>query len=172
VDEAYAEFADDTSYASALELRGVRERLIVLRTFSKAYALAGLRVGYAVAPRELVSRLRAVHVPFNVNSLAQAAALAALEDRAHLSRTLEHNARERLRIGAALERLGLRVAPSQTNFLLVDLQRTAAEVQRALRERGVTVSYPGPPLSHHLRISLGSVEDNDRMLRELGALLS
>jgi histidinol-phosphate aminotransferase len=171
VDEAYADFAGHESYASALHMRDERERLIVLRTFSKAYALAGLRVGYAIAPHELVAHLRAMHVPFNVNSLGQTAALAALDDRAHLQRTLELNARERARVAAGLKRLGLYVAPSQTNFLLVALAHESAAVYRALLERGVIVGLPGPPLLQHLRISLGLPEENDRLLLALAQVL-
>lgn len=172
VDEAYADFADHESYASALHMRDLRERLIVLRTFSKAYALAGLRIGYAIAPRQIVTHLRAMHVPFNVNSLGQAAALAALADREHLQRTVELNARERARMTAGLQQLGLYVAPSQANFLLVAFERQSAVVYRALRERGVIVRIPGPPLLQHLRISVGLPEENDRLLLELAQVLA
>jgi histidinol-phosphate aminotransferase len=172
VDEAYGDFADHESYASALGMRELRERLIVLRTFSKAYALAGLRVGYAVAPRAAVAHLRAMQVPFHVSGPAQAAALAALSDRAHLQRTLELIARERQRMTAALQQLGLSVAPSQTNFVLVALPASAEVVHAALFERGVIVQRPGPPLSRHLRISIGLPHENDRVLRELAEALA
>jgi histidinol-phosphate aminotransferase len=167
VDEAYAEFADHTSYESALRMRGIRERLIVLRTFSKAYALAGLRVGYAVASREIIGRLRAVQVPFQVNRLAQVAAVAALADRAHLERCVALNSSERTRVSRVLRASGMAVAPSQTNFLLVGLPCPAPPVHQALCERGVIIGLPGAPLPHHLRFSLGLPAQNDRVLREL-----
>jgi histidinol-phosphate aminotransferase len=172
IDEAYAEFAHDPSFESALHMRDLRERLIVLRTFSKAYALAGLRVGYGVAPPQIIERLRAVQVPFSVSSLAQVAAGAALADQAHLRRGVELNASERARVSAALNALGAEVAPSQTNFLLVGLQRTAAAVHEALRARGVVVGLPGAPLHRYLRVSLGAPDENDRMLREVRHVLT
>jgi histidinol-phosphate aminotransferase len=172
VDEAYADYADHESYVSALRMRDQRERLIVLRTFSKAYALAGLRIGYAIAPREIVAHLRAMHVPFNVNGLGQVAALAALGDHAHLQRSLELNAHERSRMAAGLQALGLYVAPSQAYFLLVALEHQSADVYRALLARKVTVRLPGPPLLQHLRISVGLPEENDRLLLELARVLA
>jgi histidinol-phosphate aminotransferase len=171
VDEAYFEFADAPDYQSALGMRDVRERLLVLRTFSKAYGLAALRVGYAIGNATLISYLQRVRVPFNVNTLAQVAALAALEDSAHLRRCVALNSAERARVSRALEGLGLAVAPSQTNFLCVQLDRPAGTVYDALLRGGVIVRPFGPPLHRHLRISIGLPADNDRLLATLPAVL-
>jgi histidinol-phosphate aminotransferase len=171
IDEAYAEFADAPDFASALGMRELRERLIVLRTFSKAYALAGLRVGYAIANRTLIARMAAMRVPFTVSSLAQLAAVAALDDAEHLLRTVEHNARERRRVTQQLRRAGLFVADSQTNFLLVAFQRAAAPIHRALLERGLLTQLPGPMLLEHLRVSIGLEHENDLLVRRLFEVL-
>ena len=170
LDEAYAEFADAADYVSGLSLRAHHPNVVVLRTFSKAYGLAGLRVGYAVGPAALLSVLQRVRAPFNVSMPAQAAALAALDDQVHLRRTLELNRVERARLTAGLGRLGLRVAPSQTNFLCVALERDALPVYEALLRAGVIVRVV-PSMPRHLRISVGLTHENDRLLSALAKLL-
>jgi len=170
LDEAYAEFADAADYESGLDLRARHPNLVVLRTFSKAYGLAGLRVGYAVGPASLLSALERVRAPFNVGLPAQAAALAAIDDEPHLRGTVEHNREERARLRVGLERLGLRVAPSQTNFLCVAVEREAASIYDALLRAGVIVRVV-PVMPRHLRISVGLVHENDRLLSALAPLL-
>ena len=172
VDEAYVDFVTASDYASALELRRERERLLILRTFSKAYGLAGLRLGYAIGPAVLLSYMKRVGVPFSANSLAQVAALAALQDRAHLERCVTLNATERARLTEGLTKLGLAVAPSQTNFVCVHVERPAALVYEALLQVGVIVRPFGPPLDRHLRISVGLPEENDRLLALLPGVLA
>lgn len=172
IDEAYLHYADAPDFASALTLRSTRERLIVLRTFSKAYALASLRLGYAISRPEIVQCFDKVRVPFNANGLAQAGALAALRDEAHLARGVALNATERARLTAAFGELGLEVAPSQTNFLLVRIDRPAQAVFEALLREGVIVRPFGPPLDRHLRISVGLPDENDRLLAVLPGVLA
>jgi histidinol-phosphate aminotransferase len=172
VDEAYAEFAVAPDFASAVGMRALRERLVVLRTFSKAYGLAAMRLGYAIATPEIISYLMRVKVPFNANSMAQAAALAALDDREYLQHSVAHNTSERARVTAALEALGLPVAPSQTNFVCVYVDRPAAQAYQALLRAGVIVRPFGPPLHRHLRISIGLAHENDRMLATLPRVLA
>ena len=172
IDEAYLHYANAPDYQSALELRSLRERLVVVRTFSKAYALASLRLGYAVSTKEIVSYLDRVRLPFNANGIAQAAALAALGDEAHLARVVELNTLERTRLATALEALGLSVAPSQANFLCVKIDKPAQAAFDALLREGVIVRPFGPPLDRHLRISVGLPEENDRLLAALPAVLS
>jgi histidinol-phosphate aminotransferase len=171
IDEAYAEFANAPDFESALGMRQLRERLIVLRTFSKAYGLAGLRLGYAIASPELIQYIMRIRLPFNANSVVQAAAMATLDDTAHLARTIELNTRERARLSERLTALGLTVAPSQTNFVIAFLDRPAAAVYQALLEAGVIVRPFGPPLHRHLRISVGLPEENDRLLEVLPRVL-
>lgn len=165
VDEAYFEYADAPDYFAAQELFAGRDRWAVLRTFSKCYGLAALRVGYAVGPAELIGFLNRGRQPFNVNAVALTAATAALEDRQHVAASVAQNATERLRVSEGLAALELRVTPSQGNFVLVDTGRPAGPVYDALLRRGVIVRpVGGYGLPTHLRISIGTEAQNDRML--------
>ena len=168
VDEAYHEFVDDPALTSALRFLQEYPNLIVTRTFSKAYALAGLRVGYAVGSSEVVAVIERLRESFNVNSLALAAAGAALGDQDHVARAKAFNLAERTWLAAQLESRGLRVLPSQTNFVLVDFARDAAAIENALFERGVIVRpMGGYGLGEFLRISVGSRAENERLLEAL-----
>jgi histidinol-phosphate aminotransferase len=169
LDEAYVEFADAADYTSALALRGLRERLIVLRTFSKAYGLAAFRVGYAISTPAIISYLERVRAPFNVSSLGLAAARAALSDQAHVERYVTLNRTERARVTRELEALGLRVAPSQANFVLADFASPGAKVYDGLLRQGVIVRPMPPPIDTWLRITIGLPEENDRMLAAVRA---
>jgi histidinol-phosphate aminotransferase len=171
IDEAYLQFADAPDYASALELRALQPNLVVLRTFSKAYGLASLRAGYAVGPAELLSAIERVRLPFNLNGLAQAAALAALDDEEHLLKVVSCNRSERTRLSAALTELGFAVAPSQANFLCAELPSSDSRtLYEALLGKGVIVRPMGG-MPRHLRISVGLPEENDRLTTALGELL-
>ena len=168
VDEAYFEYVREPGYPDATRWLDRYPHLVVTRTFSKAYGLAGLRVGYAVSSPAIADILNRIRQPFNTSSLAQAAALAALEDEAHLKRSIELNAAERDRVGAACAALGLGVAPSVGNFLLVDLRRDAQPVFEALLRKGVIVRpVANYGLPDHLRISIGTVAENDRLVAAL-----
>lgn len=170
IDEAYVEFADAGDFVSALALRELHERLIVLRTFSKAYGLAGFRVGYGIAPAPLVDYLDRVRAPFNVSSIALAAALAALADPEHVAHYVAHNARERKRVAAELAASGAEVAPSQANFLLVRFPRLGKGTGDALLRRGVITRPMPPPIEDWLRITVGTEAENDRLLQTVRAL--
>jgi histidinol-phosphate aminotransferase len=165
LDEAYCEFADAPDYVSALELRELHENLIVLRTFSKAYGLAAYRVGYGIAPARIVDYLDRVRAPFNVSSIGIAAACAALEDREHLARYVAMNGAERAKVSAGLAQLGLRVAPSQANFVLVDFGTEARPIYERLLRKGVIVRPMPKPISSSLRITIGLPAENERMLQ-------
>jgi histidinol-phosphate aminotransferase len=170
VDEAYVHFADAPDYSSALALRACHPNLIVLRTFSKVFGLAALRVGYAIGPAALLGYLPRVGVPFNLNGVAQAAALAALDDGEHVQRCVVLNHGERTRVTAELRALGLDVAPSQANFVCVGLARPAQPIYAALLRMGVIVR-PIADLTQHLRISIGLPEENDRLVAALREVL-
>lgn len=171
MDEAYLEYADAADYPDSLELRGLRERLIVLRTFSKIYGLAAFRVGYAVGPKQLIDYMNRVRAPFNVSTLAQVAAAAALDDQDHVQTARALNSKERTRVTEALTARGLKVAPSQANFVLVDVGRPARAVYDALLRKGVIVR-PFPSLPTSLRVTLGTERENDRFLTALAEVLS
>ena len=170
IDEAYVEFADAPDFVSALALRRLHARLIVLRTFSKAYGLAALRVGYGIAPSALVGYLERVRAPFNVSAVGLAAAEAALADREHLARYVAHNRGERVRVAEALTGLGLRVAPSQANFLLVGGDADGHRLCERLQRRGVITRPMPPPIADMIRVTIGTVQENDRLIATLRAL--
>jgi histidinol-phosphate aminotransferase len=173
VDEAYLEYVDDPALESALGLLAQFPNLIVTRTFSKAYGLAGLRVGYACAHPALLAVVERLRESFNVGIAGLAGAEAALRDEAHLRRAREFNRAERAWLAAELETRNLAVAPSQTNFLLVDFGRPAAPVEAALVAQGV-VPRPmaGYGLPDCLRLTLGTRADNARLLAALDGALA
>lgn len=165
VDEAYHEYVDAPGLGSALTLAGRHPNLIVTRTFSKAYGLAGLRVGYLIAHASVVVVLERLRESFNVNAIALAGARAALEDRAHLDRVRSFNVNERTRLRDALGARSVTCLPSQTNFLLIDLGRDAEDVERRLFERGIIVRpMGGYGLPQTLRVSVGSHLENQRLI--------
>ena len=165
IDEAYRDFCDDPDTVDGVELVRRHPTVVALRTFSKIAGLAGLRVGYAIARPETIHVLNRVRAPYNVNRLAQVAALTALEDSEHLERTRAVVLAERPRLRAALGERGAPSPPSQANFLLVNVGDRATALQAALAESGIIVrngggvGFPG-----HLRIAIGTREQNDRLL--------
>ncbi|HET7931301.1 MAG TPA: histidinol-phosphate transaminase [Rhodanobacteraceae bacterium] len=170
VDEAYHEYVDATGLSTALSFAGRFPNLIVTRTFSKAYGLAGLRVGYLVADASVVAVLERLRESFNVNMVALAGAEAALADDRWLAKVRTFNNREREWLCAELLVRGFRCLPSQTNFLLCVLPHDAAPLERHLFERGV-IARPmsGYGLPHALRISVGSRAENRRLLRAIAS---
>jgi histidinol-phosphate aminotransferase len=170
MDEAYLQYADAEDYPDSLKLRKLRERLIVLRTFSKIYGLAALRVGYAIGPAKLIDYMNRVRAPFNVGTLGQVAALAAIDDAEHVERSRTHNSRERARLEPALRELGLVVAPSQANFVFVDARRPGRELYERLLRKGVIVRPFGD--TTYLRITVGTTSENDRLLVALSEVLA
>ena len=172
VDEAYFEYVDDPGYPDTLLYHSTRESLVTVRTFSKVYGLAGLRVGYGVASREAVSYMDRVREPFNVNSAAQAAACAALDDEEHVARSRELNREGKEYFREKLGELGVRYTESHGNFVLVDLERDPMPVYEALLRDGViTRPVGGYGLKTHLRISLGLGRENEKFIESLGRIL-
>lgn len=168
VDEAYAEFADGDSIADAAS--GSNENMIVMRTFSKSYSLAGLRVGYCIGPEELVSALVKIKDSYNVDALAQAVALAAFEDEEYHAATIAKVRRSRAALARALRERGWDAPESASNFLFAapPPPLDAAALFSELRERGVFVRYfPGPATGDRLRITVGTDGQNERFLAAL-----
>ena len=171
LDEAYFEYAESASYPNGLDYFRAGAPVVVLRTFSKIYGLAGLRVGYAVCAPEVALALDTVREPFNTNLVGQAAALAALEDHGHLVRSLELNRNEKARMEKAFATRGLRVLPSLANFLCVEVGDGAGVFQRLLA-KGVIVRPLRPyGLDAWLRVSVGTADENDTLLEALDAVL-
>ncbi len=173
VDEAYGEYVEaDADCPNALRWLDRFPNLIVTRTFSKAYGLAGLRVGYAVSHPQVADLLNRVRQPFNVNSLALVAAAAALDDRDYLERSKTLNRAGMRQLQAACRTLGLTWLPSVGNFLCVDVGRPGREVFVELLKRGVIVRpVDNYGLPDFLRISIGSQAENARLIEALGAVL-
>lgn len=168
VDEAYHEYVDAPGLTSALAFAERFPNLVVTRTFSKAYGLAGLRVGYLVAATGVVAVLERLRESFNVNSIGLAGAQAALRDERWLARVKAFNCAEREWLRHALRQRGYASLPSQANFLLCTLARDAAGLERHLFERGVIVRpMAGYGLPRAVRISVGSRAENERLLDAL-----
>ena len=170
-DEAYFDYVEDPDYPDSLRYRAPGRPLVTVRTFSKIHGLAGLRIGYAIAPAELVSALNRIREPFNVNSLAQVAGLAALDDTDHVERSRRANAEGKRLLLEGFRELGLTSLPSEANFLLVEVGDGCA-VTEALLRRGVIVRpMGGYGFSNHVRVTIGTAEENRRFLAALGAEL-
>ncbi|MEZ5939007.1 MAG: histidinol-phosphate transaminase [Hyphomonadaceae bacterium] len=177
LDGAYAEYVKKNDYAVGLELAAESENVVVTRTFSKIYGLAGLRVGWGFAPAHVIEAIEGVRMPFNVNIVAQSAAIAALDDQDFLKRSLEHNEQELARLIAGLRELGLETLESVCNFAVAKFPtepgRTAADALDFLKARGVTVrGLKGYRMPDHLRISVGTAEGNDAVLAGLREFLA
>ena len=171
-DEAYVAFVRRTDFPDSLAALRERKTLIVLRTFSKAHALAGLRVGYGIGDPELISYLERARHPFIVNSLAQVAAVAALADRAHAARIAKVTHEGIAQLETGLRALGLRFAQTDANFVMIDVGPGADELQQRLQKHGViTRPLGGFGLATSLRVSVGTKEENDRFLTSLAAEL-
>jgi histidinol-phosphate aminotransferase len=171
LDEAYIEYAEAEDFPDGLALRHLHPRLVLTRTFSKIYGLAGLRIGYAVLPPELAGYTHRVRAPFNVGNVAQAAAIAALADAEHVRKSQALNRSEKPFLAAGLAKLGVEVVPSQANFVFVDIKRPAQPVYDAMLTHGVIVR-PIPPGSSGLRITVGTRAENVRCLAALEAVLA
>jgi len=173
LDQAYAEYVAPADDDGALELAAASRNVLVMRTFSKAYGLAGERVGWATGAPELVEVLNRLRGPFNVSNGAQAVATAAVQDQDFVVRSRAHNRSERTRFVAAIEALGnrgLRVLPSEANFVLVLFEGglTAETALRGLAEAGFAVRHlPGQGLPHGLRITIGTREQMDAIAATL-----
>lgn len=168
VDEAYAELADAPDYASAIASIAHHPNLVVTRTFSKGYGLAGLRVGYAIAGAQVAALLERIRESFNVGLLSLAAAEAALADSAHLEACRTRNVTQRIALASALRARGWTVGRSQANFLLVEFGADATAIEAGLLAQGVVLRpMAGYGLPHCLRIGVGRADENARLLRAL-----
>lgn len=172
LDEAYYDYQDVELRSNARAWLDRYPNLLVCRTFSKIYGIAGLRVGYALSHPTVADLLNRVRQPFNNNSLALIGAEAALADQDHVRKSVELNARERLRLPPLLKKLGLQCLPSQANFLTIDFGRDAAPIHQGLLERGIIVRPMGSyGLPNFLRVTLGTESEDDRFMAALRDVL-
>jgi histidinol-phosphate aminotransferase len=172
LDEAYHDFAQyfaairTVDYSHALDYVNQGRKVVVLRTFSKAHGLAGVRVGYGIGPAELMSYFARMRTTFSVSVVAQAAALAALDDEAHTQKTLRNNAEQAERLLASITELGYHPLPTWANFLYCELGDDAAAVAKRLQAEGVIVRPLGPwGATTAIRITIGTPEQNDIFLK-------
>lgn len=170
IDEAYAEYGDQDFFRQAPR----HENLIVTRTFSKGHGLAGLRIGYAVGPKEIIEPLYRVKPPFTVNVISEHVAIAALRNPSFLHHSVGVIRQERVRVSEELRHMGLLPVPTDANFLLVGLGRDSRTVRDRLKSTGILVrdmsDFPG--LGRYLRVTLGTPEHNDRFLKALRTCLN
>jgi len=174
LDEAYHEFVSAPEYPDSVAyLKAGRPNIMILRTFSKAHGLAGLRLGYAIAPPEILAPMNAVKEPFAVNLAAQVAGMAALADMEFIERAVAANEAGREYLYREFDRLGVRYLQSQGNFVMVEIGPSAAALQQAMLERGVIIRHCGAyDLPHCLRITVGNATQNARLVAASEELLS
>lgn len=171
LDEAYGDFADDINYPDGVEYVRKGKNVIVLRTFSKLYGLAGLRIGFAIAKEDLINCLYQVRDPFPVNRLAQVAALTTLNDYNHIKHSIQLIHQGRKYFYKELNRLGFNYVPSQANFIFVDFGKDSNEVSKELLKEGIIIrggrmwGYP-----NFARITIGKEKDNQLFIKALEKL--
>lgn len=172
LDQAYQEYVDRPDYPDGLEDLGKGRNVIILRTFSKIYGLAGMRIGYGVSTPEVIATLNRVRSPFNTSSLAQAAALAALDDEEWAAASRSHNLQELGFLEAELSRRGVEFTPSVTNFVLIEFEEDVHKLFLEFQKRGVIIRpVGGPGLVNCARVSVGTRKENLRFLQALDSLV-
>jgi histidinol-phosphate aminotransferase len=171
IDEAYFEFLDEPLDLLPLIRAGKKPNLILLRTFSKIYGLAGLRMGYGIAHPDFIAALEKIRQPFNINSLAQAAALAALDDAAHVNKTRRNNFQGRKFLEQALAGMNVEFVPSSANFILVKVGAGQEVFEQLQRQGVITRPMGGYQLPEWIRISIGTPAENQRCVKALRKIL-
>jgi histidinol-phosphate aminotransferase len=172
LDEAYGDFVEDAFYPNGLDYLREKKQVIVLRTFSKVYGLAGLRIGFALGKEDLIACLYQVRDPFPVHRLAQVAAVAALNDEGHAIKSIQSVYEGKRYLYKELDRLGLSYLPSQANFIFIDFEKDTAEIFQALLREGVIIR-PGKVWGYptFARVTIGRMEDNRRFIKALKKIL-
>ncbi|MFJ5761895.1 histidinol-phosphate transaminase [Neobacillus sp. NPDC093182] len=171
-DSAYSHFATNEDYTNGLEYVRSGYPIIVLQTFSKIFGLAGLRVGFGVAPENIIQSIVRVKEPFNVNSLAQVAAAAAIMDEEHVEKSKQVNTAGREQLYKAFRELGLEFIVSMSNFILVKFGSNANQIYQHLLSQGVIVRYGDTwGMPQHLRISVGTADENTILIEEIGSIM-
>ncbi|MFD2924646.1 histidinol-phosphate transaminase [Halobacillus naozhouensis] len=172
MDEAYYEYADSPQYLETLPLLDQHKNMVILRTFSKVYGLAALRIGYGLMCTDMVDHLRKVKEPFNVNRLAQTAASASLDDDEFMYESISLNREGRDYLNDSFGRMNLSYFPTQTNFIMVDVSEPAEEVHEFLLNQGIIIR-PGHLMGYPtmIRVTIGKQEDNERFIESLQSFL-
>lgn len=164
VDEAYFEYVEAADYPNSLDYHQQSKALLTLRTFSKLYGLAGLRIGYGIADKEIISLMHRVRQPFNVNAPAQWGALAALDDREHVRRSLENNRQGLKYLTAEFARLGIEYVPSHANFILLQVRKGEDVFNRLLAQGIIVRPMAGYQFPEYLRVTIGTMDENRKFI--------
>jgi histidinol-phosphate aminotransferase len=164
VDEAYFEYVEAADYPNSLDYHQQGKALLTLRTFSKLYGLAGLRIGYGIADKEIISLMHRVRQPFNVNAAAQWGALAALDDREHVRRSLENNRQGLKYLTAEFARLGIEYVPSHANFILLRVGKGEDVFNRLLAQGIIVRPMAGYQFPEYLRVTIGTMDENRKFI--------
>lgn len=164
VDEAYFEYVEAADYPNSLDYHQQGKALLTLRTFSKLYGLAGLRIGYGIADKEIISLMHRVRQPFNVNAPAQWGALAALDDREHVRRSLENNRQGLKYLTAEFARLGIEYVPSHANFILLRVGKGEDVFNRLLAQGIIVRPMAGYQFPEYLRVTIGTMDENRKFI--------
>ncbi len=166
VDEAYFEYSTDADYADSMKYLREGRNLLILRTFSKAYGLAGLRIGYGITKPEIASELNKIREPFNTSTLSQAAALAALDDDEHIKNSIEANSKGKEYLYPELKKLGIKFVPTHANFVFMLPGVDAGLLNEALLKRGVIIRPMGEKA---IRVTIGTKNENEAFIKALSA---
>ncbi len=170
IDEAYHHFVDDPNYETSTKYVLEGRPVILTRTFSKIVGLAGMRLGYAVAPKYIIDRMRVYSINYGINAIVKYGGVAALKDTASQAKVKQLNTDLRNKTTADLQALGYEVIPSQTNFFMVQVGRDVVEVAKEFKKSGVLVGRPFPPMTKHLRVSVGSADEMARFMTAFKAI--
>lgn len=172
VDEAYHHYASSSDYENVIPLIASRPNMIVARTFSKIYGMAGLRCGYAISSPETIRTLSAQQPWDSINAIAIAAAQASLNDPHHVAEGQKRNATTKANVVASLKKLGFEIVPSETNFIMIDVRREVRPLIGAMRTRRVHVGRVFPAMPHHMRVTIGKPEQMEAFLRTFAEVVA
>jgi histidinol-phosphate aminotransferase len=172
IDEAYFEYVEDPSYATAIPITAKDPRVIVSRTFSKIHGMAGLRVGYAIGNPDALGAMRAYMSQGSISGLSASTALASLNDTANMAKQVAMNKEARAYTVKAFSDAGFKVLPTQANFVMVDVKRDSSSFQAQCREQGVMIARSFPPLMTHARVSIGTMDEMKRAMAVMLPLLA
>jgi histidinol-phosphate aminotransferase len=164
VDEAYCEYVTHADYPDSLDTLKAGKNILALRTFSKIHGLAGLRIGYGITTPEIAELMNKVRQPFNTNTAAQVAALAALADRKHVEKSIANNNEGKQFLYQSFQRLGISYTPTETNFVFFETALDGRELYNALLKQGVIIRPMG---GRNLRVTIGLPDENRRFVAEL-----
>ena len=168
VDEAYFEYVTHADYPDSLDYLRADKNVLALRTFSKIYGLAGLRIGYGITTAGIAELMNKVRQPFNTNSLAQIGALAALADRKHVEKSVANNIEGKRFIGQSFDQLDITYLPTETNFVMFETRIDGRELYESLLKKGVIIRHLG---ANRLRVTIGLPDENKRFMTELEEIL-